>query len=112
MATYYGWHTYYCHLLRLAHLLWPLTMAGALAASASFSAVPHAASTLAAPSSLANSTVARPTPPAADVTNTVSLGLELDGSDAVGKVPYIWPVTGDTPVAGDTRAIVPAAHLS
>ena len=78
MATYYGWHTYYGHLLRLAHLLWPLTMASTLAASASFSAVPHAASTLAAPSSLANSTVARPTPPAADVTNTVSLGLGLE----------------------------------
>ena len=78
MATYYGWRTYYGHLLWLAHLLWPLTMASALAASASFSAVPHAASTLAAPSSLANSTVARPTPPAAAVTNnTVSLGLEL-----------------------------------
>ena len=38
-------------------------VAGALAASASFSAVPHAPSTLAAPISLASSTVARPTPP-------------------------------------------------
>ena len=59
-------------------VLWPLTMAGALAASASFSAVPHAASTLAAPSRLASSTVARPTPPAAEVNNTVSLGLGLE----------------------------------